>query len=267
MKLGVLQIHIEGGDRRGNEKRAETAIEDAAVSGADLVVLPELWNVGYFAAETYDTAAEGLEGETLSRMRDLARDFDMALLAGSIIEDLAKTRTPKPADTGLANTSVLFGRNGERLLTYRKRHLFGYESAESELLTPGERLETAELDGFTVGITTCYDLRFPELYRELLEAGVTLVLVPSAWPYPRIEHWTTLTRSRAIENLFYVAAVNGAGPAGGRDGLIGRSRVIDPWGTTVRALGPDPETTIVSLEPGTVQAVRERFPALEDRGQ
>ncbi|MDZ7850942.1 MAG: carbon-nitrogen family hydrolase [Halodesulfurarchaeum sp.] len=264
MKLGLLQIRVEAGDRSGNFERATTAIREAAVRETDLLVLPELWNVGYFDFDAYETAAEGLNGPTLSRISDLAQEYRVSILAGSIVEDLTATEAATPATTGLSNTSVFFDSSGTRQLIYRKHHLFGYQSEESRLLTPGERLETTTIGGFTVGVTTCYDLRFPELYRELVDRGVTLILVPSAWPYPRIEHWTTLTRARAIENQLYVVGVNGSGPAGG-PGLIGRSRVIDPWGTTVRAVGSDPETAITAVEPETVDAVRERFPTLDDR--
>ncbi|MFB6110428.1 MAG: carbon-nitrogen family hydrolase [Halodesulfurarchaeum sp.] len=265
MKLSLLQVRIEGGDRAANRERIEDAIESAAADGADLLALPELWNVGFFASEHYEAAAEPLSGPTFDRMAELAADHEVAIVAGSIIEDLAETRGATPAETGLANTSVVFGPDGRRLATYRKRHLFGYESAEAELLTPGDSLGVAEIGGFTVGITTCYDLRFPELYRELLDAGVTLVVVPSAWPYPRIEHWTTLIRARAVENLFYVAGVNGVGPAGGDAGLIGRSRVVDPWGTAVSAGGTGAETVDAVIDPKRVTDVRERFPALRDR--
>lgn len=264
MKLGLLQFRIEAGDPTGNETRAINAINEAADRGADVLVLPELWKVGYFATEDYETTAEPLDGPTVSYMSDLATDLGVTILAGSIIEDLERSSVPGPADTGLANTSVLLDSAGSTVATYRKHHLFGYESEEATVLTPGERLETATIGEFTVGITTCYDLRFPELYRELLDLGVTLVLVPSAWPYPRVEHWKTLTEARALENLFYVAAVNGTGPAGG-DGLIGRSRVIDPWGVPVRAAGPDAEILIADLDPERVQSVRETFPAVRDR--
>jgi len=264
MKVALLQIRVTGGETEKNETRAHEALESGIEASADLLVLPELWNVGYFATEAYQTAAEPLDGPTLSRISEVARKNDVWILAGSIIEDLQQTITTTPAEDGYSNTSVLFDPGGNRRATYRKHHLFGYESAESELLVPGQRLETAEIGGFTVGITTCYDLRFPELYRELTDRGVTMVLVPSAWPYPRVEHWETLTTTRALENLFYVVAVNGSGPAGG-DGLIGRSRVIDPWGTAVRTAGPEAETLLIDVEPDRVKEIRDEFPALTDR--
>ena len=264
MRVFGAQIEIEGESVTANRRRAEQAIEVGVEKGADLIVLPELWNVGFFAADAYQTVAEPLDGPTLSRIAALAERHGVWILAGSVVEDLAATAASTPADDGLANTSVLFGPNGRRQANYRKQHLFGYESAERDRLTPGETLGTATVGEFTVGIATCYDLRFPELFRTYVDAGVDLFLVPSAWPYPRIEHWETLTSARALENLAFVVAVNGAGAAGG-PGLVGRSRVVDPWGTTVRAVGPDPATFTVAIESERVDSVRDSFPALDDR--
>jgi predicted amidohydrolase len=268
VKLALAQLSIEGGDVGGNVDRAAAAIESAAADGADLVALPEIFNVGYFAFDLYARAAESLAGPTLARIREVADENDVAVLAGSIVEDLgetaAETDAPVPAERGLANTAVLFDRDGERLAVYRKHHLFGYGSREQELLTPGERLPVAEVAGFGVGITTCYDLRFPELYRGLVEAGATLVVVPSAWPYPRVEHWELLGRARAVENQSYVAAVNGAGSFEDAT-LLGRSTVFDPWGTVLAGAADEPTVVTATLEPGRVDRVREEFPALADR--
>lgn len=263
MNLALVQLEVTAGDPERNRKRAVDRIESAAESGADLVALPELWNVGFFAFDRYRDLAEPLDGPTLTRIREAAIESDVAVLAGSIVEDLA-TSTDGPAETGLANTSVLFASDGTRLATYRKRHLFGYESAETELLVPGESLGVAEVSGFTVGVTTCYDLRFPDLYGELLERGVTLVLVPSAWPYPRVEHWRTLPRARAIETLSYVATVNGAGSFEDAT-LLGRSTVYDPWGTTVASSGDRPTVVSAGIDPERVEETRAEFPAVADR--
>lgn len=265
MRLALAQLDVEGGAVDANRERAEAAIAEAADRGADLVALPEIFNVGYFAFESYQRAAEPLTGPTLTRMRDAAREHGVGVLAGTIVEDLAATETaPTPAEEGLANTAVLFDRDGERLSVYRKHHLFGYESAEARLLVPGERVETAEFEGVTVGTTTCYDLRFPELYREVAEQGAELVLVPSAWPYPRVEHWTLLGRARAVENQLFVAAVNGAGAFEDAE-LLGRSTVYDPWGTTLASTGDDPDLVVADVDADRVTAVREEFPAWRDR--
>ncbi|WP_255196638.1 carbon-nitrogen family hydrolase [Halorarius litoreus] len=263
MRLALAQLAIESGQVARNVDRAVTAIETAADDGADLVVLPELFNVGYFAFDLYAREAEPLDGPTLTRIRETARDHEVGVLAGSIVEDLAASGEG-PVDEGLANTAVLFDRSGDRLATYRKHHLFGYQSAESKLLTAGESLGIADFEGFSVGMTTCYDLRFPELYRELVDAGVTLVCVPSAWPYPRVEHWTLLPRARAVENQCYVAAANGSGSFDDAD-LLGRSSVYDPWGTVLASSGDDPTLVVADIHPERVERVREEFPALRDR--
>jgi len=265
VKLALAQLAIEGGDVEDNVDRALDAIADAAASGADLVALPELFSVGFFAFDSYGRTAEPVEGPTLTRLAEAAADHDIALLAGSIVEDLAATTAVEtPAAEGYANTAVLFDAEGRRRLVYRKHHLFGYESAEQRLLTPGERVPVAEFGGHIVGVTTCYDLRFPSLYERLVEQGVTLLLVPSAWPYPRVEHWSLLPRARAVENLAYVAAINGVG--GFENGeLVGRSAVYDPWGTIRARTGTEADLLTAEADPDRVAAVRESFPALDDR--
>ena len=267
MRLACVQLSVEGGDVAGNLDRALAAVDDAAERGADLIALPELFDVGYFAFDSYARAAESLDGPKLARFAERAAEHDVAVLAGTVVEDLdasAADGIEVPADSGLANTAVLLDADGERRLVYRKHHLFGYDSAETDLLVPGEEVGTAEVVGLRVGVSTCYDLRFPALYREFVDAGVDLVLVPSAWPYPRVEHWRTLPRARAIENLAYVAAVNGSGGFEEAD-LLGRTTVYDPWGTTVASSDDDPRTVFAEVDPDRVAAVREEFPALRDR--
>ena len=267
MRLALAQIDISPGDATENVANAVDAVERAAADGADLVVLPELFTVGYFAFESYAREAESVEGPTLDRLRTVAADCDVALLAGSLVEDLeasAADGVAVPAEEGLSNTAVFFDRDGDRRAVYRKHHLFGYESAETRLLTAGERRQTVDFEGFTVAVTTCYDLRFPELYREFVDDGATLFLVPSAWPYPRVEHWETLSRARAVENLAYLAAANGAGEFEDAT-LLGRSTVYGPWGTTLAGSGDDAALVTATLDPARVDAVRDEFPALSDR--
>jgi predicted amidohydrolase len=263
MRLALAQHAVEGGAVDRNVERAVDAIARAAERGADLVVLPELFNVGYFAFDAYARDAESLDGPTLSRIAEAAREHEVGIVAGSVVEDLATT-DGGPSEEGLANTSVFFDRAGERQSVYRKHHLFGYDSAEAELLVAGDRLPTVDFEGFTVGVTTCYDLRFPELYRRLVDDGATLVCVPSAWPYPRIEHWRVLARARAVENLLYLGAANGSGEFESST-LLGRSAVYDPWGTTLAGSGDEPALVVADCDPERVDAVREEFPSLRDR--
>ncbi|QLG47463.1 carbon-nitrogen family hydrolase [Natrinema halophilum] len=265
LTLALAQLRVEAGEVERNVDRALTAVSRAADRGADLVALPELFNVGYFAFDLYERYAEPFAGETFTRLREAAADHGIAVLAGSIVEDLAATESVEtPAPEGLSNTAALFDADGELGLVYRKHHLFGYDSAESDLLVHGESLETTVIGGLTVGVTTCYDLRFPELYRRLVDDGVELILVPSAWPYPRIEHWQTLSRARAIENQSYVATINGTGEFDDAT-LLGRSSVYDPWGISLASSGDDPALFTAEIDPRTVADVREEFPALRDR--
>ncbi|WP_290817675.1 carbon-nitrogen family hydrolase [Halovivax sp.] len=264
-RIALAQLEVEAGAVADNRGRGLAAIERAGSRGADLVVLPELFSVGYFAFDCYHRAAEPIEGETLAAIGEAAADNGVAVLAGTIVEDLEGTESATtPADEGLANTAVLFDATGERRLVYRKHHLFGYDSQERNLLVPGERLEVADVAGFSIGVTTCYDLRFPELYRRLIDRGATLLLVPSAWPYPRIEHWATLARARAIENQCFLAAANGSGAFEDAT-LLGRSTVYDPWGVPVASSGDEPTLVFADLDPDAVARVREDFPALIDR--
>src|SRR6056297_1986658 len=265
LTIALAQLEIEAGHVEANVDRALEAVEEAPARGVDLVALPELFNVGYFAFDCYTRHAEPIAGETITRLQNAAADHGIAVLAGTIVEDLAATDAVEtPADEGLANTAVLFDADGTRQLVYRKHHLFGYESAESDLLVPGKRLETATIGGVTVGVTTCYDLRFPELYRELVDDGVELILVPSAWPYPRVEHWQTLSRARAIENQCYVGTINGSGSYEDAT-LLGRSTVQDPWGTLLASTDDEPDVVYAEIDPDRVEAIREEFPAWRDR--
>ncbi|TYT63455.1 carbon-nitrogen family hydrolase [Natrialba swarupiae] len=265
LSVGLAQIRIDAGEVDRNVDRACRVIGDAADRGVDLVALPEIFTVGYFAFDRYERCAEPLDGETMTRLSAAAAEHDVAVLAGSIVENLAATDgVETPADEGLANTAVLFDAAGDRQLVYRKHHLFGYESAESDLLVPGERIETATIEGVTVGVSTCYDLRFPALYRRLVDDGAELVLVPSAWPYPRIEHWETLSRARAIENQCYVATINGSGAFDDAT-LLGRSTVYDPWGVVRASSGDEPTLVTAEIDLEAVEGVRSEFPALGDR--
>jgi predicted amidohydrolase len=267
MRLACVQLGVEGGAVERNVSAGLEAVREAASDGADLVVLPELFDVGYFAFDSYARAARSLAGDRLDRFAAAAAEADVNVLAGTVVEDLAASASDGidvPAEEGLANAAVLFDRSGERRLVYRKRHLFGYGSEETSRMVPGDREPVTELEGVRLGVTTCYDLRFPEQFRRMAEAGVDCVLVPSAWPYPRVEHWRTLGRARAIENLTYVAAVNGSGAFDG-DALCGRTTVYDPWGTTLSSSGEEPTTVTAEVDPDRVAAVREEFPALRDR--
>ena len=260
MRVAAVQFEA-GPDVDENVERMVGRVREAADRGADLVVLPEIWNVGYFAFEAYEAGAEPVEGPSMSRLRDLADELGIYLHTGSIVE---RDEAVDGGENGLCNTSGLVGPTGALIDTYRKVHLFGYGSEEQAILTPGERIVTVETDLGTVGLSTCYDLRFPELYRAMVEEGVEVFLVASAWPNARLEHWQLLTRTRAIESQAFLVAANLAGTNEGVE-LAGQSVIVDPWGVPVANAGRGERTAMAEVDLDDVRAAREEFPSLADR--
>lgn len=258
----VAAVQFEAGpDVEENVERMVRRIEDAAAGGTDLVVLPEIWNVGYFAFDRYEAGAEPVDGPTMTRLRDLAHDLGVYLHTGSVVE---RDGDGGGSGADLYNTSGLVGPDGSLLATYRKVHLFGYGSEEQERLTPGERVVTVETDLATFGLSTCYDLRYPLMYRSVVDRGVDVFLVASAWPNARLEHWQLLTRTRALESQAFLVAANLAGTNGGVD-LAGRSVVVDPWGVPVANAGRGERTAFADVDLDEVGEAREEFPSLADR--
>ncbi|MFD1599140.1 carbon-nitrogen family hydrolase [Halobellus rarus] len=258
MNVAVVQLPAEA-DPEANRERAESRIRAAAADGADLVALPEMWPVGYFAFDAYRDAAESVPSPTTDLLAALADELSIHLHGGSLVE-----RDGDGDDAAFYNTSVLFGPDGALLDTYRKIHLFGYESKESKLLTPGSQVCAVETDLGTLGLTTCYDLRFPELYRSLVDHGVEILLVTSAWPRERIDHWHLFTRTRAVENQAIVVAANLTGSVRGVE-LGGESVVVDPWGIERANAGTEARTAHANVDLDEVRETRESFPALADR--
>ncbi|MGZ4616014.1 MAG: carbon-nitrogen family hydrolase [Actinomycetes bacterium] len=251
MRVHVVQLSY--GDEEPLAARVDrVAALVRAQRGADLVLLPELWPQGGFAYDGWAAAAEPLDGPVVTALRTAARDLGAVVHMGSIVERDATGR--------LFNTSVLIGADGRLLTSYRKVHLFGFGEGEPALMTPGEGVVVHG----NLGLATCYDLRFPEQFRLLLDAGAVVVLLPAAWPAKRVGHWRLLTQARAVENQSYVVACNTAGThAGVRMG--GGSLVVDPWGAVLAEAGVDEEVLIVDLDLALVAKTRSSFPILADR--
>jgi len=251
-------------DKDRNLERADRLVRGAAARGAELVVLPEKWNV-LGRGEVMAAAAEPLDGSSIGWARATARELGIELVAGSIVELRAGMEKR-------ANTSVHIDREGELRGVYRKLHMFDVEIdgvlyAESRHEQAGEELVLSALhDGRLLGLTICYDVRFPELYRALAAAGAELLTIPSAFTLPTTrDHWEVLVRARAIENASFVLAANqiGVHPPGDRCG--GRSLIVDPWGL-VLAGAPDSECVVLAeLDFERQEQVRRRLPALAHR--
>ncbi|MGC0204997.1 carbon-nitrogen family hydrolase [Streptomyces levis] len=255
MRASVIQIAVDEGESvESRRRRAASLIREQA--GADLVVLPELWTTGAFAYDAFGTEAEPLEGPTYEAMAKAASDAGVWLHAGSIPE-----RDP---DGPLYNTSLVFSPSGDLAAAYRKIHRFGFDKGEAVLMGAGEDLVTVRLPATTLGLATCYDLRFPELFRGLVDAGAETLVVSAGWPERRRSHWTLLARARAVENQSFVLACATAGTHAGVP-QSGHSIVVDPWGEVLAEAGAHEEVLTVEFDPGKVATTREQFPALKDR--
>ncbi|WP_030805792.1 carbon-nitrogen family hydrolase [Streptomyces sp. NRRL F-2799] len=255
MRASLIQIRVDEGESVA-ERRLRAADLVRAEAGAGLVVLPELWTTGAFAYDTFATEAEPLQGPTHEAMAQAAKDAGVWLHAGSIPE--------RDADGTLYNTALVFSPSGELAASYRKIHRFGFDQGEAVLMGAGREPVTVPLPETTVGLATCYDLRFPELFRTLTDAGAETLVVSAGWPERRRAHWTLLAQARAVENQAYVLACGTAGTHA-QVPQAGHSIVVDPWGEVLAEAGPDEEVLTVEFDPAKVPATREQFPALKDR--
>ncbi len=235
------------------ERRLEEIYRQEIKPG--IILLPEIWGTGFFNFDRYIAESESLQGETYTRLAPWAEKLGCYFLTGSIVER---------EEDRFYNTSLLIGPGGSLAGKYRKLHLFGYQSKESEILTPGRDIFTLKTEHGTWGITTCYDLRFPELYRKMMETGVETLFVVAAWPLSRLEHWILFNRVRALENLCYLVSCNCAGSLKG-SALGGNSMAVDPWGEIVVRAGEREEILLAELDLGKVAETRAQFPALQDR--
>jgi predicted amidohydrolase len=256
MRTALVQIASPTEESPAARRDRVRGLLDGLPADVDLVVLPELWAVGFQHFDDYAAQAETTDGPTVRLCAEFARARSAWVQAGSIVEQ-------RPDGT-LRNTTVLLDPAGEVALTTSKVHVFGYASREVELLSPGDRVSSAATPHGRVGSTTCYDLRFPGLWNELVDAGAELVLVPAAWPAVRLAHWRLLTAARALDTQTYVIACNSCGRQNGVE-LGGHSRVVDPWGEVVAEAGDTEEVLVVDIDPARVAATRAEFPVLADR--
>ena len=250
-------------DKKENKEAAEALIREAASAGADLVALPELWSC-HGLDEAYRENAEPIPGPTTEFLGDLARELNVYLLGGSILEG-------EPGAERLSNTSTFFDPSGEMTAVYRKIHLFDVKVSDKEYLesaniTPGDEVVTSKAGAATLGLSVCYDVRFPELYRLLTLRGAEILAVPAAFTLQTgKDHWEILLRARAVENqAFVVAPAQWGRKADGRL-TYGRSMIVDPWGT-VLATCPDRDGyALATLDLDYLDRFRTEFPALANR--
>lgn len=262
MRIAVVQLAY--GDDESLEERTDRVVSLVrGEAGTDLVVLPELWSAGGFAYRDWPARSQDVGGAVVSALAAAARDAGVWLHGGSIAERPASGEAG-PEGKSLWNTSVLFGPDGTVEGTYRKIHRFGFAGGEPKLMEAGTEVVVLDAAGMSMGLSTCYDLRFPELYRAQLDRGATAFVIPAAWPEARVEAWRLLLRARAVEDQCLVIGCNTAGTHAGTP-MGGHSAVIGADGAVLAEAGADEEILRVEVDPGTVQQIRDGFPVLRDR--
>jgi deaminated glutathione amidase len=263
MRAAAVQLNSTD-DKERNTATADRLVRDAAADGADLIVLPEKFNV-LGEHDDYVAGAEPLDGPTISWARDTARELGVDLVAGSIVER-------REGHEKLGNTSVHVGPDGEVKGVYRKIHMFdvvvgGIEYRESASEEPGDEIVLSEAaGGVPLGLTVCYDLRFPELFRILAIRGARVITLPAAFTkVTGRAHWEILVRARAIENQSFVVAADQIGTHPPDKESFGGSMIVDPWGEML-ARAPDEECFIAAhLDFARQDEVRDTLPSLANR--
>lgn len=252
LNISLAQMNIRLGDVRKNYNTMQQWSEEAARRGSHLVVLPELWSTGY-ALEQSKELASVLNSGMFSEVTTVAQQNKISII-GSILEKRGVEVT---------NSAAFFAPNGRMMGVYRKIHLFRLMD-EDKWLQPGSSPLTIDLPWGETGLAICYDLRFPELFRQYAVNGAKMIIIPAEWPAARVEHWRALLVARAIENQCYIVACNAVGETG--DTVFGgHSMIVDPWGKIVIEGGESPMLLTAEIEMDMVDDVRQRIPVFDDR--
>lgn len=254
MKVSTIQFRVDADEgKQASIQRMGKCLD--ACAGSNLIVLPELWATGYYAFDKYQEQSETAHGETVQFLCDKAKKLGAYIAGGSYIEQ-EKGR--------YYNSMPFISPKGELLASYRKIHLVSFDSKEVEIFTPGDKCVAVETEFGVIGLTICYDLRFPELYRAQLDNNVDFMINSAAWAFPRIDHWSVLSRSRAIENVCYAIACNAVGTDNGKT-YFGHSAIINPWGVAIASAGYDEAIITAEIDREDIINIRKRFPPVNDR--
>ena len=253
-----IQIQPEIGDKKANLDKVQKLIEKNAWFKPDLIVLPEVFTSGVDHKFLHKLAENIPNGETTEFFSKIAKKYETNIVAGSFIE--------KCEGEEYKNTSLVFDRQGEIIGKYQKIHMFNYYgSNESDYVSSGDKAVVVQTDIGKIGLSICYDLRFPELYRALTYVGAEIITCVAASPYPRLDHWLTLNKARAVENTAYIVAVNQCGRVNPKRQNVGISMLVNPWGDVVASAGGDEGVFLGEIDFDYLRKIREEFPVLNDR--
>lgn len=253
MKIALLQMDILLGEVEKNQAKVEAMTGQAMQNLPDVIVLPEMWNAGFFPDGIQRYADKNGE-QTQALLGNLAKKFAVNIIGGSAAT-LHEGR--------VYNTNYVFNRRGDLISTYQKIHLFS-PSGENKVFQAGRKISVFSVDGIKAAVVICYDIRFCELIRLLALEGISVLFVPAAWPEPRLAHWDILLKARAIENQLFVVGVNGVGRANELK-FCGHSMVINPWGE-VLASGQATEAIVsATADLSLVDAIKSKMDVFGDR--
>jgi omega-amidase len=256
LNISLGQMTIAPGSPRLNVEVMQAMVEEAARRSSHLVIFPEMWSTG-FAFDRMDELASPLNGGTFAQVSTIAKQNKICI-TGSM---------PEKRGVGVQNSAAFFTPNGQVVGVYRKIHLFGL-IGEDRYFKAGQSPLNLELPWGKTGMAICYDLRFPEIFRRYGVEGSKLVLLPSAWPQARLDHWRTLIRARAIENQYFMVGCNCVGEAQTGEGATvfgGHSMIVDPWGEFVLETGTVPGLYTVEIDLDLVEQTRQHIPVFADR--
>ncbi|MBR2214658.1 MAG: carbon-nitrogen family hydrolase [Selenomonadaceae bacterium] len=254
LRVALLQMKVALGEATQNYQTFQRLAAEAMEEKPDVLVLPELWNTGFYPSPIRDFAAAE-EKRAVALLAATAEKYGVHIVGGSI---------PTLEGDKVYNTSLVFNRQGEQIAAYRKVHLFS-PGGEDREFTPGDAIAGFELDGVKCATAICYDLRFPEIMGVMARRGAQIIFLPAAWPLKRLTHWQVLMRARAIENQCFVAAVGGVGFFAGDLPLGGHSAIIDPWGELLAAAAQDEMVVRAVCDTRAIHRARRAITVYADR--
>ena len=260
MKLKVLVIQNNAiiGNKKATLNNIETLLERYQDQSFDIIVFPEVFAIGWYCKNFIQEAEDINNSETIRFLQNIARDFNALVIGGTFIQKL-QNGTYK-------NTCPVIQKNGKLVTTYDKMHLFSHKgSEENKFVDRGKELKILDLGYTKIGLSVCYDIRFPEIYRTYSRAGAEILINTAAWSVSKPEHWDIMHKARAIENQCFMIVADQTGKIKDNEYNLGHSMVIDPWGNVLAEL--QEEESCITCEVDTQQAkeLRANFPLLSDR--
>lgn len=260
MKLKVLVVQNNAiiNDPKATFDKVQLLLEKYSDQKVDLIVFPEVWAIGWYC-KNFPKEAENIEtGETIRFLKDIAKKFQCLVIGGTIISE--------HSDGSFKNTCPVISKTGKLLTTYDKMHLFSHKgSEENKYVTTGDELILLNLNGTKIGLSICYDIRFPELFREYSKRGAEIFVNMAAWSNTKPAHWEIMHRARAIENQCYMITADQTGKITDNEYNLGHSMIINPWGDIEASLESQEDCLLHEIDTSKVKQLRQDFPLIADR--